>query len=421
MKCMIGCGKFAGFRGGTEHCNLSPVHVAVGMYPHNCECQELAGLHYIEIETFCNHKTNKLTITTGYVKEMAGRLRFTINRQDKGCFGACMERFMAKLAPGQTRFYCYPIPPTNKTAAGAFEGQIFYRNKPLGVNTVRRLMKEGAKKLGIKANFLPHSLRALCITKLVNNKAVSTAEMMKVARHNSVAASVTYQEVDAVSEHNRMLALGVPLPLLKNQEDEEKKPSVCDREVLEDCSASTHTTSFQDDDDDGSMEFVYEESSCEEEEEEEKVVLQGRSAHKRVKIEATKTSKKIPDVSMTQVGIENLKHEIDDLEELMRPKVVKKKISRLPRPLSDNQRQIQELRGVVSKLKRKLEDSRHDKLYFESVIDDHVRENEGLKGRLRAATSFAREKDEYSDHSDWVLNKGYTRDRERTDGRRRFY
>ena len=105
----------------------------------------------------------------------------------------------------------------------------------------------------------------------------------------------------------------------------------------------------------------------------------------------------------------------------MRPKVVKKKISRLPRPLSDNQRQIQELRGVVSKLKRKLEDSRHDKLYFESVIDDHVRENEGLKGRLRAATSFAREKDEYSDHSDWVLNKGYTRDRERTDGRRRFY
>lgn len=329
---------------------------------------------------------------------------------------------MAKLAPGQTRFYCYPIPPTRKTAAGGFEGQIFYRNKPLGVNTVRRLMKEGAKKLGIKANFLPHSLRSLCITTLVNNKAVSTAEMMKVARHNSVAASVTYQEVDGQSEYNRMLALGVPLPPQKKEE--EKKPSVCDKVVLEDSSA-THTTSFQkEDDDDGSMEFAYQESTCEEEEEEEeeKIVLQGRSANKKQKIEDSRTSKKIPDVSMTQVGIDNLKHEIDDLEDLMistrsRPRKFVKKNP----PLSENQRQIQELRGVVSKLKRKLEDSRHDKLYFESVIEDHVRENDDLKARLCAATSVAREKGEYLDHSDWILNKGYTRNRERTEGRRRFY
>ena len=68
----------------------------------------------------------------------------------------------------------------------------------------------------------------------------------------------------------------------------------------------------------------------------------------------------IPDVSMTQVGINELKHEIDDLEELMSPKVAKK-IS-APPVLSENQRQIQELQGVVRKLKRKLEDSRHDKL-----------------------------------------------------------
>ena len=279
MKCMIGCGMLAGFRGGTEHCNLSPEHVTMGMYPQNCESPELAGLPFIEIETFANFKTDKLTITSGYVKEMGGCLRFTINREDDGCFGACMERYMAKLAPGQRRFYCYPVLPTSKRLTDGSEGQFFYKNKPLGVNTVRKLMKQGAKRLGITVNFMPHSLRALCITKLVNDKAVSQAETMKVARHNSVAASVTYQEVDAVSERNRLLALGVKIPILpkkSNEEEEEKKKPAS--------SSSTHTiSSFQEENEDDSMEFVYELSSCEEEEEEEeeeKVVLQGRGKKK---------------------------------------------------------------------------------------------------------------------------------------------
>ena len=116
---------------------------------------------------------------------------------------------------------------------------------------------------------------------------------------------------------------------------------------------------------------------------------------------------------MTQVGINELKHEIDDLEELMRPKEVVK--------ISENQKQIQELRGVVSKLKGKLEDSHHDSLYFESVLDGHVRENKELKARLCTTTSLVRGKNEYLDQSDWILNKGYTRDRERAEGRRSFY
>jgi hypothetical protein len=389
---------YAGFRGGTEHCNLSPEHIRTGMYPHNCESPELAGLPFIEIETFTNFKTEKLTITSGYSKEMGGLLRFTINREDKGCFGACMERFMAKLAPGQKRFYCYPLPPSSERGpADARDGILyFYKNKPLGVNTIRRLMKRAAKRLGISENFMPHSLRALCITKLVNNKAVSQAETMKVARHNSVAASVTYQEVDAVSEHNRLLALGVKLP---PKEEEEKKPaSVVDPAC---------TTLFQEE----------EESSSEEEEE--KVVLQGRSS-KKMFDPPRSPKREIPDVSMTQVGIHELKNEIFDLEELMKPKVVAKK-EIVPPPLSENQRHIQELRGVVRTLKRKLE---HEKLYYESVLDENERENQDLKERLRTATSYSRGRNNeiLDQHENWILNKGYTRDRERAEGtRRRFY
>ena len=59
-------------------------------------------------------------------------------------------------------------------------------------------------------------------------------------------------------------------------------------------------------------------------------------------------------------------------------------------------------------MKRKLEDSRHDKLYFESVLDSHVRENDELKARLHAVTM---EKEDMFEQSQWVRNKG----------RRRFY
>ena len=46
---------------------------------------------------------------------------------------------------------------------------------------------------------MPRSLRALGISELVNDKSMSQAKTMKVACHNSVAASAMYQEVDEMS------------------------------------------------------------------------------------------------------------------------------------------------------------------------------------------------------------------------------
>ena len=43
------------------------------------------------------------------------------------------------------------------------------------------------------------------------------------------------------------------------------------------------------------------------------------------------------------------------------------------------------------------------------------------QGLLSHSHKFGKRKNEYLDHSDWILNKGYMHGRERAEGRRRFY
>ena len=69
---------------------------------------------------------------------------------------------------------------------GISMSNIFHPRKPLGMNKIQELFMEGAEILGLPEKFLPHSLRALCITRLVNNGVVSLAETMEVARHSIV-------------------------------------------------------------------------------------------------------------------------------------------------------------------------------------------------------------------------------------------
>ena len=84
------------------------------------------------------------------------------------------------------------------------------------------------------------------------------------------------------------------------------------------------------------------------------------------------------DVSLTQVGIDHLKEDIGDLKEMLDQNPPPPK----PR-FSENQRQILELRNIVKGLKKELTERNHDRLYYESLVDQHVREIEELKEEIR--------------------------------------
>jgi hypothetical protein len=232
IKVLFGCGMYTAFRGCSEHVLFSPSNVTRGVYPDNYECQELAGIHYVEITNFVNDKSYKLSIHQGYCRSTGSSQRFPMDFSYKSNFGAALWRLKEKTSPGQARMYCYPNTLTGaKREDHHFEEvPIFNKNKPIGENRLHSLFQEGAKKLGLPSYFKTHSLRALCITNLVNDGGISIAETMAVARHSSVSASATHQCTNGVSEKNRMVALGVmPPPRKRVKLEESSSMSVCSR------------------------------------------------------------------------------------------------------------------------------------------------------------------------------------------------
>ena len=73
MKCLFGCGVYAAFRGHTEHLNFCCEHISIGIYPKQFESQQLAGLHYVSIDTFGNDKSNKMGVYSPYVCDTSTR------------------------------------------------------------------------------------------------------------------------------------------------------------------------------------------------------------------------------------------------------------------------------------------------------------------------------------------------------------
>ena len=130
-------------------------------------------------------------------------------------FGGSLKRYMAKLAPGQIRFYCKIISEKlRQVDQSDGSTQLFYGNCPMGKEYIKILFKDGADILGLKnaKDFAAHCLRADFITNLGNGNGVGDEERMVSSRHNSVGASAIYQERDSKSECNKFTALGIELP-----------------------------------------------------------------------------------------------------------------------------------------------------------------------------------------------------------------
>ena len=326
MKVLFGCGLYAAFRGSQEHTQLSKSQLSFGTYAKDFEEKELRGRRYVSICNMTSDKTHSLSVTRSYVREMDSHLRFPIDDGCMFCFGAALERLVEKMGPGQLRLYCKEASPSykRKMTLDGFPSAQMYPNKPLGRSTIASLFSEGAIMMGLPSNFLPHSLRGACITKMVNDSSVSMAETMAVARHTSVAASRGYQRTDGISEGNRLRALG----LLSH-------------------SASVKTTS--------APAAVNHSSPA-------KSVIQELDRDGNPVLDSVPLPNSPPSPSpLTQVGIEDLRAEIDEVQNLMS--------APLKKP-SANQKAIMELREIVMTLKKKLESRDNDILYYRSLDHD---------------------------------------------------
>ena len=347
MKLMFCCGLYAAFRGCQEHVKFCISMVTFGHYPHDFETPELRGQRCVSISNFPSDKTRTLSVTNSYAREMGTHLRFPIFPDDPNDFGGCLERFVRKMAPGQQRMYCREGTEGYKkdmVRKGYPECEM-YPTSYIGRTGLAALFAEGAEILGLPATFRPHSLRGACITKMVNDESVSLAETMHVARHTSVSASKTYHRVDGVSEGNRLRALG----LLK------KDGSSAAASMGGSVSSSGGTCPK-------SLIVEVDES--------------GEPISDAESVSVSDKNSAPAEFPMTQVGIEELKEDIAELKTLMEPKTEVKK-------LSPNQKAIQELRGVVHKLKKELESREHDILYFRSLDHDNDIRVSGLREEVQ--------------------------------------
>ena len=200
QKILFGCGTKFGLRGNDEHTLLEVRNIIRGDFSIQ---HPWAGTEYYGLDGLTD-KTHKLDVFNDHVRENSEYMRLPVLNDDpwSNCVAGSIKRFLPKLAPGQTRIYCKVVPKELRLdIKSSYFGQFFYPNNLLGKNTVLKLFKSGAEKIGLSNldYFSPHSLRAYFVTRLANDAGVSIQEYMTASRHSSVAASAIYQERDMIT------------------------------------------------------------------------------------------------------------------------------------------------------------------------------------------------------------------------------
>ena len=106
---------------------------------------KLAGQEFFSLQGL-NHKTEKLSFYNPTLKESELAMRIPCNtKQGKG-----IQLYLDSLGPGQMRFYCKVASPAQRRnfAAVGHKQALFSPNQPLGVNTIRKMLKSAATRLG---------------------------------------------------------------------------------------------------------------------------------------------------------------------------------------------------------------------------------------------------------------------------------
>lgn len=202
LKILVGCGIYFGFRGIGEHTYLTIDMIIQGKFEtgHVFEDYDFVGIGSMI------DKSNQLSRTQSYKRDTSNLMRMPIidNKPESDDFGGSFVRLLNKVKKNKknleekNRFYLRPEKDGKEFSSGV-----------LGHNKIRDYMKDAAKILGIPQQDFKggQAWRALFITTMVNDSRVSTAEAMKSARHNSVAANKNYQATDIVSEGKKQQCL----------------------------------------------------------------------------------------------------------------------------------------------------------------------------------------------------------------------
>jgi len=195
---MIVLGSHYGFRGRKEHAllNVSQVVIVTINEPRH----KYHGFKCVEVRDLLD-KSNKLTIHNHYTRD-GKYLRYPIrDMNDPSDNIACIARYLEKISPMQTRFYCKEASPQMKDnfAEMGFPKAAMSPKQPLGENKVAEMIASGCRRCGL-GDCKGQGLRRIFVTTLANAQGVSEKERLASSRHNSVAAQLTYQTRNTSSE-----------------------------------------------------------------------------------------------------------------------------------------------------------------------------------------------------------------------------
>lgn len=139
---LVTFGSRVGFRGAGEHTNLEVRNVMKDTFGPG---HKLAGQEFFSLQGL-NHKTEKLSFYNPTLKESELAMRIPCDTQQ----GRGIQLYLDSLGPGQMRFYCKVASPAQRRnfAAVGHKQALFSPNQPLGVNTIRKMLKSAATRLG---------------------------------------------------------------------------------------------------------------------------------------------------------------------------------------------------------------------------------------------------------------------------------
>ena len=105
----------------------------------------------------------------------------------------CLKKYVNKLNPCQQAFFQRPNP---KATA---EDEVWYCNQPIGVNTLRKMMKEISKGAALSKIYTNHCVRATAIT-IWSRAEVPSRHIMAISGHANEQSIASYNSRPSVEQ-----------------------------------------------------------------------------------------------------------------------------------------------------------------------------------------------------------------------------
>ena len=161
------------------------------MFLKDAENKEYVTMAYNEIEK--NHQVQA-------PKEQEKKQLMFAQEGDAMCPVATLKKYISKLNPKCTALFQKP-----KQFAGLdYETEeVWYENKPMGVNTLATLMKKISKDADLCQIYTNHSIRATAAT-VLSSAGIDSRNICAVTGHKNVASLTSYITAPTMAQRNEM-------------------------------------------------------------------------------------------------------------------------------------------------------------------------------------------------------------------------